>query len=1716
MKNQFLMGALFLALTSLFCTSSKAQGSSPPDTARAAEIFSHMVAMDTSYWAIKEMADTYIEAFPDSGSFSKRYWRWNYFWKNRIDSTGDFTKPLENMAAFRAANGGTTLCSGAGNWTQLGPVVPNFKQSGIIVSVYSPPHHPDIIYAGSNTGGLWKTTNGGFHWECKTDVLGMPGMGVNSIIGHPDIDSFNVIFIATGFATEFYTSYGLGVFKSLDGGDSWRDTELIAGGPHSGTIYHKLLRNPQNSNVIYAISDKKVHQSINNGENWTIIAQGNHKPGQPAPTPNVVLASSEGFRQIEILPSDPDIIIVSSAMVWKKRAQLWTFHNTSQTWTNITPTKMDAQGNIISIFCENYNLAVTDKDLHAVYMTSLEFDHPNPDDKDPNFPGGRVPTDNHTILRKIDFSVTPPSTTIVNGDMVATSNGFGNRSVLRQEFLRPVFRISPVNKNVMLVGGNVMFRSTDGGQSFFRVTQYDASSSFFSTHADIRAIQFYGTTGDTIIMGDDGGVGRSENGGAGGTWRNLNNRNQTPTPSPTNSPLIVSQVFYLANSSSRPGVIFGGLQDNGTMELENGSWEHVVDGDGGECIIDYVNDEIIYARSNEFLLQRVSNTGTFGDIHKTGSGTSVFDGFILDQSKQDHFDIFIARNKNLKKLRTNPNRASANTINNTNLSLADGEAITTFSVAPSNSDIIYVGINKGTEKIHKSVDGGDNFSKLGFSKGDAVTSIAIDPEDADRLWVSIVLSHHDAVQHSNDGGITFSPFGAGFPHVPVTSLEYQKGSNDVIYAGTDVGVYRYDPTTETNYDPNTGRGTIGTGTWECFNGTAPNNIPPTIVTDIEIDYCQGLIHVSTFGRGIWESPLPPIDEWVISQNTTIEAGMVTSINNDIVVPPGKRLTILGKLNMGEGTHIKVKYGGELIIDGGIITNECGLTWEGIDVEGTAYQPQSGPGSLTFPNSLHGKVILKNGAIIEHAKNAITTRGNSAIIWTAGGIIQAEDGVFRNNRRDIEFLEYKTQSNISYFENCNFLVNNDYRFSIVKPRVTLWGVRGVDFIACNFEILNSNFMYQGDGIFSIDAGYTVEAECSGNYTPTGCLPGTPSTFKNLKNGIHATRSRGSQFQIIVDASTFENNRYGIISNNMFDPQITRNNFIIGGANVGTPTANAGLLITTGSSYRVEENTFTGISLSQPISIGTYIVDTKDRENQIYKNTFSNLFAANLAARDNRSTTGANTDSKGLQYLCNTQSNDIYDIAVSNGAGIRFHQGTPSPNGLTFGKASQNTYSRNGTLESDFYNHANNPIHEFYDNTNIATIAQDVTNSFYSQEAGVTRTCTTKVNISPGGGLSGGEKGTLIQQFNSNKTEHQNLYFIYLSLLDGGDTEVLLDSINYQWAIDAWELRDNLLAESPNLSLDALWEAANTGILPDAMLMEVLVANIAACQNDEFFYALANEIPNLLPQYMVDMLIGAPEPPSLRQTLEEKMAYHSSAYSDAAILITHDILRDSVPDLDSLRLWYGNLGGLHAAYLVAESYLDEGDVITAQSYMSTLTNLFAYAEKYPDHHTAYEDLFNLKILLDETNRSWDSLTTSEIQELETLANEDKGDASVHAQNILRFFYDQTYDIPLILPDSTTPQRMANPAFQLDLVSDIEIRAFPNPAKDYVTFEYRYSDQESSVSISIMDLSGRTIKELPLNNVKGQVLWDTRELPAGQYLYVLKSQAKVLASGRISILK
>ena len=1662
-----------------------------------AALYNAMQQKSTSYHTIVAQANAYLTSHPDDHGFGRKFARWQQFWGNRVDVAGNFN-------AYKAAMGTLTdgaVCNIGGNWQQLGPVITTSQNSGYVRCVYAPPGQSTIntIYAGSNSGGLWKTTDASAlspTWQCITDVMRRPGLGVNAILGLPDnintpYNEANTLYIGTGNSQGFFENYGIGVWKTTDGGTTWTQTGLTAITAENDVVQKLFFDETDLTyNTIYALGQSRLWKTTDGGTNWQNV------------TSTLTLGSEETFSGVEIIPGLANTLVLSTKKWgWPySGANIYKSIDAGATWQVISPNTSNMQNPAGYYFkTEAFHVDA------STFAPGKIFAMYNDYEEITNAQGAII---GNTLHNKPYMSLdlaTPDAKWQVLNATVNTDVGFFGAG----------FEISDADFSVIYSGKLCLQKSIDLGSSFLPALSSSATTCPDSNdqHADLRGFQIYtpntGGINDVILIGTDGGVSKSTDGGI--SWANLNG-----------STLILTQFYDITNSSARPGIIAGGAQDNHTyLRQTNGQWSLYAYGDGGHTIMDANTPTTIYGRGNANLFKSVNDDLSNLTTVYTNNIGSVFDDFLMTAKPEQSNIIYFAKREFFQQVNGN-NNAANNPIYSTNIASGINNVvyngincpITYFvargmGVAPSNGNVVYL-VGKVTfdtdpnpatttgntdySMVIKSENGGITWSFKSIAWG-TITTVIVDPRNPNHVWIAKggFTQSYDHVLESTDGGINFTDISAnnGLPPFPVNALVHVKGSNGVLYAGTDVGVYRYNP---------------ATNTWGCFN----HDLPVCIVSDLEIDYCQKRLQIGTFGRGIWESALGSGDistNLEITENTIYPTGTINNAVSSIIVKTGKSLTINGMLNMPEGAFITVEAGAELNLVNGKITNACGNMWGGIRLLGIK-------GAGQFPSGTQGKITISNGQI-EHARDAIST-WNGSDANTAGGIIIANGATFTNNHRDLEFMQYDnyysgfSHANLSNFYNCTFTIDNNYRNTDPIHRVTMWDVDGVQFKKCNFINNNTNLPNAQQnfyGIYSIDAGYKVGS----NSTADAC------TFQKLSCGIKATRAAGNH-TIDVQRSNFTGNTVGIITQNVNTAKIVNNAFTL--HNPARGNLGLGLIILTGTDYNIQKNTFTGNNIASKTELGIWVNNTGPNNNLIYNNTFTKLDYANLVLGDNRNDP-LSPDAIGLHYECNTHTQGLYDMYITGGNGIRLFQ-----NGSVGGtQSAQNKYSRNGTPESDYYLHSGLPVTQYYDNALLQTQALDYTTAWLTQ---IPISSPADVNDCPDqsqqiSGLAQPARQVLANNFTQAETDYGNTLYLYNALIDNGNTNALLDNIDLVWSNDAWTLRNQLVAKSPNLSQEVLRRAALTGTLPDAMLIEILLLNADACKDKAFLDFLAHDIPNPLPQNLLDLLLCTQEPGSLKKTLYRNLLNYRSLMLHNGQLMVSNILTDSIPNLTDLHQWLQRQHTSAADYALAESYLTHNNGAAGSALLSDMPNRYLYTLRNPNPHTAYMQLYTLKRQVIESNRNWLQLTNTEKSQLQTLANSSTTtEAAIQAQNILCFINGSNCDLPTL--PNLTPATGSGKQISTNPQADINkllttVTVYPNPARDYVSFAYQLPSKvaaDGGAMLIVSDVTGRTIQEITLTNLQGETVVDTRNLPEGLYYYTLQFGAEQLASGTVSIEK
>lgn len=850
-----------------------------------------------------------------------------------------------------------------------------------------------------------------------------------------------------------------------------------------------------------------------------------------------------------------------------------------------------------------------------------------------------------------------------------------------------------------------------------------------------------------------------------------------------------------------------------------------------------------------------------------------------------------------------------------------------------------------------------------------------------------------------------------------------------------------------------------------------------------------IAHMHRLLIGSWRSKLLKVDysaaqSIIINTNTTWAFGKV--VYGDVTVKSGSTLTIECVVIMPPGGKIIVEKGARLIVDGGQITiasPNCGDYWTGIEVLGDP--------TLAQTTANQGVVELLNGAIIEYANNAITTgtNGNGSL---GGAIIQADDAVFRNNRRSVEFMQYTLSDNLSYFTDCTFELTADYPQSTYIGMVTAWDVRGVAFTNCTFSNASpvSNKQY---AIYTIAAGFDVSNGC---------------TFDGFTGGIYSTAA-GSINTITVDDATFSNNALGVYVGSMDNILLSRCTVNVG--QYRTSTYNHGVYLDNSTGYQVEENNFNGFSQTlSPFPTGVICYNTGDLYNRIYNNDFDGLDVANRAYGDNVDKT--NPFIYGLEYLCNTNTNNTsYDFSVvkdpmigSTESGIKEHQGYSN-------YSAGNTFSLNSSpVGSDFSNKSSLKVRYYY-GTGTAEYPVNVF-SVTRNAASANHACSSTLSMSS---MTQMQLTVFEEEYNQNRADYDQNLSIYNEKIDDGNTEELIRILDFASDEDATEIEAKLLSISPWLSSIVIEKAIEKQeIFSRDFLFNLLRANPDALPKEDNLRVLfsSNEIEELQNVTRNES--------TERTILEGQLASEIRDMHTSANVILHHYRTAGELNFKEIITWLENKMSLVAQYQIVESWLQEGNMEEAENVLRQIPAKFSLSAS---EEAAYQDYRALTDLITEARKEGRTIADfneTEVAILVKIADRNHRRAGVQAKGILNFFYDYNY-IPetALLSDEIVEQRsnLDNPTNEL-LESSAEtnpISIFPNPTDGVVTFSFDVTEYDlSSGVIQVIDVNGRILKEFVLEQPEGTIQWNTDNLQPGIYLYQLRNQGNILTHGRFLI--
>lgn len=757
---------------------------------------------------------------PEKGKGYKQFKRWENFMEPRVYPSGKLPHDVIAKELIKIVKDNNLKSRGqaqVANWQPLGPTnVPtnglSYASAGIgrVNCVRFDPANVNNIWIGTPGGGLWKSTNGGTTWSTNTDAFTTLGIADIAI----DPTNSNIMYIATGDADGGDT-YSIGILKSIDGGNTWNTTGLT----YVTSSYRKVTRiliNPSDPTMIIAATNLGVYKSTNSGTSFTAVI------------------SSGTFYDLEFKPGDPTVVYAAS----------YSGSGTGKIYysTNSGSSFSIASG-IPTTDVLRVSLAVSAASPTTVYALIAKA-------SDYGYKGLYKSTNSGA-----SYTLVHSSPNILSGDESAASAG-------GQGWYDLTLAVSPLDANLIYVGGVNVWKSTNGGSSFTITGHWYAGSSgtLPFVHADQHSLEFLPNS-STIISCNDGGIRKSTNNGA--SWTDLSNG------------LQIMQFYRISGSVQNSSIVFGGAQDNGTNRKVGTAWNSAYGGDGMKCIVDPTNSNIVYASTQYGGLVKSTNGGTsFGSIKPSGSpdGDWITPYALVPTSTST---IYAGFNEVYKST----NSGSSWSVVTGNQS--SGALYSHLAIAPSNGNYVYAATST---KLFKTINGGTSWTNitLGLPVSSAtISNITVAADDPSKVYVTFSgYSASNKIYMTSNGGTSWSNISSGLPNLPVNCVVTQNNSDGGIYVGTDVGVY---------YKSNS-------VAWTAFM----TNLPNVSVRDLEIHYGTNKIRAATFGRGLWESDLynsvvalAPVAEFN-ANNTTIIAGQsITFTDLSINTPTSWKWTFTG-------------------------------------------------------------------------------------------------------------------------------------------------------------------------------------------------------------------------------------------------------------------------------------------------------------------------------------------------------------------------------------------------------------------------------------------------------------------------------------------------------------------------------------------------------------------------------------------------------------------------------------------------------------------------------------------------------------------------------------------------------------------------------------------------------------------------------------------------------
>ena len=716
-------------------------------------------------------------------------------------------------------------------FTNIGPTI----MSGRVTDLSVNPEDPRQFYAAYASGGLWFTDNMGSSYKPLFDYE--PVMSIGDIAVNW---KENIIWVGTGENNSSRSSYsGNGIYKSTDGGNTWQHLGLDDS-QHIG----RIVLHPENKDIAWVASIGHLYSS--NEE------RGIFKTTDGGATWKKTLFLNQETGAIDLIadPKNPETMY---AAMWERERKAWNFKGSGESsgiykstdggenWSLITSGTngfphdegvgriglaiSHQNSNKIYALLDNQNrrdnegdneFAVSKKKL----LTMSPVDFLNLEEKAindfldrHNFPNqynateiqqdvrsGKIePKD---LVRYLEDSNAMLFDTPVKGAEVYVSEDGGKSWAKTHEgFIDGLYfsygyyfgniRVNPSNDQELYIMGVPILSSDDGGANWKYIGEDHV-------HADHHALWISDRVPGLMINGNDGGVNISFDNG--GTWIKSN-------------PIAVGQFYTVNVDNAEDYHVYGGLQDNGVWhgshqyEYSEGwkgsgkyPYESIMGGDGMQVEIDSRDNNTVYTGfqfGNYFRINKTTGAAkSITPMHQLGEEPLRFNWQTpVHLSKHNEDILYFGSNKFHRSMNQGDTweTLSGDLTKGGKKGNVPYGTLTTIDESPISFGLIYVGTDDGLIKV--SQDGGNNWTDIsaGLPQGQWVSRVTASAHKKSRVYASLNgyrWDQFDAMVYvSEDHGKTWTRIGEDLPSEPVNVIKEDPVNEDLLYVGTDHGVY---------------------------------------------------------------------------------------------------------------------------------------------------------------------------------------------------------------------------------------------------------------------------------------------------------------------------------------------------------------------------------------------------------------------------------------------------------------------------------------------------------------------------------------------------------------------------------------------------------------------------------------------------------------------------------------------------------------------------------------------------------------------------------------------------------------------------------------------------------------------------------------------------------------------------------------------------------------